>query len=197
MVKVGLTGGIGSGKSVVSRILSAMGYDVYDSDRNAGRLMVSCPDVIGKIVGLVGKDAYMPDGSLNKPVIASFIYNDPGNRKALNAIVHPAVFNDFGDWCAGIDRDIVFVESAILFESGLDRFVDRSVMVYAPLEDRVKRVMARDGIDRSQVLGRIGSQMPDGEKLKKCDFVINNGENERLVPQIFSLISTLGAVSNT
>lgn len=191
MVKVGITGGIGSGKSVVSHIVSAMGYPVYDCDRNASRIMISDITVIEALKNLVGEDAYLADGSLNKPVIASFLYKDKTNREALNAIVHPAVFRDFEEWSASCGKEFVFVESAILFESGLDRHVDRSVMVLSSCETRIERVMARDGIDREQAIKRLNSQMPDEEKAGLCDFIIRNDNGIRIVPQIYSLFDFL------
>lgn len=191
MVKVGITGGIGSGKSVVSHIVSAMGYPVYDCDRNAARIMISDVVVIEALKNLVGEDAYLADGSLNKPVIASFLYKDKNNREALNAIVHPAVFRDFEEWSSGCGKEFVFVESAILFESGLDRHVDRSVMVLSSCETRIERVMARDGIDREQAIKRLNSQMPDEEKAGLCDFIIRNDNGIRIVPQIYSLFDFL------
>lgn len=191
MVKVGITGGIGSGKSVVSHIVSAMGYPVYDCDRNAARIMISDVVVIEALKNLVGEDAYLADGSLNKPVIASFLYKDKNNREALNAIVHPAVFRDFEEWSSGCGKEFVFVESAILFESRLDRHVDRSVMVLSSCETRIERVMARDGIDREQAIKRLNSQMPDEEKAGLCDFIIRNDNGIRIVPQIYSLFDFL------
>lgn len=191
MVKVGLTGGIGSGKSVVSRILSAMRYPVYDSDRNAARVMVSSPDVICGLKELIGENAYLPDGTLNKPVIAAFLYRDSSCREAVNRIVHPAVFRDFTEWCSRLDNEIVFVESAILFESGLDKFVDRTIMVYAPLEVRLKRVMQRDNIDENQALNRINSQMSDEDKLALCDYCIHNGPDDRIINQVYSLLNRI------
>lgn len=191
MVKVGITGGIGSGKSVVSRIVSAMGYPVYDCDRNAANIMLTDNAVIAKLKELVGDDAYLPDGNLNKPVIASFLYRDKSNREALNAIVHPAVFEDFKRWCSETDGKLVFVESAILFESGLDKYVDFSVMVSASRETRIERIMNRDGITKEQAESRIASQMPDEEKAGLCDFVIYNGRNSRIVPQIYSLFKRI------
>lgn len=191
MVKVGITGGIGSGKSVVSHIVSAMGYPVYDCDRNAARIMISDVTVIEALKNLVGEDAYLADGSLNKPVIASFLYKDKNNREALNAIVHPAVFRNFEEWSANCRKEFVFVESAILFESGLDKYVDRSVMVLASCETRIERVMARDGIDREQAIKRLNSQMPDEEKAKLCDFIVRNDNGMRIVPQIYSLFDFL------
>lgn len=192
MVKVGITGGIGSGKSIVSRIISAMGYPVYDCDRNAANIMLTDNSVIEKLKRLVGDDAYLPDGNLNKPVVASFLYRDKSNREALNAVVHPAVFEDFKRWCSETDGKPVFVESAILFESGLDKYVDFCVMVLASKETRIERVMNRDGITCEQAEKRIESQMPDEEKTGLCNFVISNDRNSRIVPQIYSLFEWLG-----
>lgn len=191
MIKIGITGGIGSGKSVVSRIIASLGFGVYDSDRNANRLMTDSEDVRKSIVDAVGKDAYMSDGTLNKQAVASFLYAGEENRKIINSIVHPAVFSDFESWCAQQNSEMVFVESAILFESGFDAMVDKTVMVYAPEDVRLKRVMSRDRITVEQTQKRISSQMPDEEKSVKCDFVIHNGFNERLVPQIFSLLKSI------
>lgn len=192
MMRIGLTGGIGSGKSVVSEILLAMGYKVYNSDIRASRLMVESPDVIKALTGLIGRNAYTQDGMIDKQVIGGFIFASEANRLAVNSIVHPAVFSDFERWCAvNSSERIVFAESAILFEAGMNTHVDRTLLVYAPVDVRISRVIRRDSLSRQQVESRISSQMPEEEKMKLVDYIINNSDNDRLLPQITHLLKII------
>lgn len=192
MLRVGLTGGIGSGKSVVSQVFQALGYKVYDSDRRAATLMTENLDVIDALKSLIGVDAYLDDGRLNKQVVGSFIFGSDANRLAVNSIVHPAVFNDFSMWCESHNSDcLLFAESAILFESGMDAHVDRTVLVYAPATIRISRVMSRDSLTKEQVESRISSQIAEEDKMKLVDFIINNSSTDKLLPQIFQVLDSL------
>ena len=175
MTRVGITGGIGSGKSVVARILRVMGYPVYDCDKSAARLMRSDRQVISRLTSLLGDDTYLPDGS-----------------DAVNAIVHPAVIADFLGWCGSRSgEDLLFVESAILIESGLLASVDTSIMVTAAPDVRLARIIARDRIDRQQALARMGSQMDDAAKAALCDHIVSNNPGDRLVPQLLGILKSI------
>ena len=183
-LRIGLTGGIGSGKSYVSRRLESLGIAVYDCDAAAKRLMHESETLRTQLTSLIGPDTYI-DGRLNKPAVAAFIMQDEQHLRAVNAIVHPAVFRDF------TDSPCRWVESAILFESGLRNYVDRVVCVTAPLETRVDRVMRRDGISREKTLEWMDRQMPQEEVCRMSDYeIINDGQHD-LDEQINSVLAQL------
>ena len=175
MTKIGITGGIGSGKSYVCEKFRQQGYPVYDCDKEAKRLMVTDRIIISEIKKLVGEEAYLPNGTLNVPLLAQFLFQSPQNHARLNLIVHPAVKEDFLKWADQQTSEKVFLESAILIESGFRDVVDLVGFVSAPLETRIQRIMRRDNTTREHALQWISKQMPDEEKRKYADFVIENG----------------------
>lgn len=186
-MRTGITGGIGSGKSYVCRLLKERGISVYDCDSEAKRLMVSSPNLRRQLTKLIGPEAYIKkkvvgtrktEYLLNKPVIARFLMSSSENSKALEAIVHPAVIDDY------LSSGIEWVESAILFESGLDRYVDRIVVVTAPEAVRIARIMERDGITREKALEWIDHQLPQDYLVSHADLVIVNDEQTPLLPQL-------------
>ncbi len=187
---IGLTGGIGSGKSTVARILSLLGYPVYIADTEASRLMNTHPQIRKDLIAHFGEFAYRQD-SLNKEAIARIVFNNPQALAALNAIVHPRVMEHFENWSRQQDRPLLFFESAILFEAGLNRYFDLIVCVTAPEEVRLQRVMKRDHSKREQILQRIRNQMEDAQKCKQADFVIYNDEHHPLIEQILHLTEEL------
>ena len=169
-MKIGITGGIGSGKSYVCQRLIARGYEVYDCDSAAKRLMRTSPEIQQQLTALIGPDTYV-DGQLNKAAVAKFLLVSEEHAHAVDAIVHPAVFNDFE--ASGMK----WMESAILFESGAYRLVDKTIAVTAPEEVRIQRVMQRDGISREKVLEWMARQLPQEEVRCKADFeIVNDGE---------------------
>jgi len=189
-MRTGITGGIGSGKSYVCRLLKEQGISVYDCDSHAKRLMVESAKLRQRLTKLIGPETYVRSKvpgsrkvvySLNKAVIARFLMSSPENAHALEDIVHPAVIDDFLN--SGID----WVESAILFESGLNIFVDRVVVVAAPEEVRIARVMERDGITREKALEWINHQLPQDYLISHADHVIVNDGQTPLLPQIEKL----------
>lgn len=191
MIKLGITGGIGSGKSTVSEIFSLCGIPVYIADVESKRITSSSPIVRERLVNMFG-DNLFANGVLNKPLLASYIFNDPANLKKVNAIIHPEVKNDFYEWMNKYYKyDIVAQEAAILYESGFDKLMDKVVMVYTPLEMRVERTMKRDNISREKVLERIRNQMPDEEKAELSDYVIVNDGTESLIKQVLTIIEQL------
>lgn len=190
-IKIGITGGIGSGKSVVSWLLEMMGVPVYISDVEAKRLMHTDEVVRRELIALVGEDVYQ-GGQLNRPLLASYMFGHPQRMEKINRIVHPQVKADFRRWVAEHSHvDWVAMESAILIEAGFREEVDFLVTVYAPLEVRVERAVKRDSSTRELVLKRIQSQMSDEEKKQKADFVIVNDNETSLIPQVLELISFL------
>ena len=193
MVKIGITGGIGSGKSYVSRLLTEhYGIPVYNTDSEAKRLMLSDEGIRRRLTALLGKEVYKSDGTLNKPLLANYLFADSCHAGQINAIVHPQVKADFlkwADWQTGCE--IVALESAILFESGFDNIVDKVVMVYAPVELRIRRVMLRDGTTEEKIRQRIVAQMDDKAKQDRSDFIIFNDGSRPLNLQLDDLQETL------
>lgn len=190
-IRIGLTGGIGSGKSVVSRLLEVMGIPVYISDIEARRLMVSDEGIRRKLTLLLGEEVYI-GGNLNKPLLASYLFGSAEHAAQVNAIVHPRVKDDFRLWCsARSERPWVGMESAILLEAGFREEVDKVVMVYAPLDVRIQRIVSRDASSRELIEQRIRHQMDDEEKRKMADYVIVNDGNSPLISQVLTLISSL------
>ena len=189
-IKIGITGGIGSGKSVVAKLLAWMGIPVYQTDAEAKRLMLSDADIRRELTALVGSNAYNEKG-LNKALLASYVFGNPEHTRQVNAIVHPKVRHDFRKWAGNSGRMMVAMESAILLEAGFRNEVDKVVMVYAPQEVRIERAIRRDSATREQIEKRIRSQMSDENKREAADFVIVNDGETPLIPQVLSLISSL------
>lgn len=169
-MKIGITGGIGSGKSYVCRRLETRGISVYDCDSAAKRLILTSPEIRKGLTALIGPEVYLSDGKLNKKAVTQFLLSSEDNAKAIDAIVHPAVFRDFEQ------SGLQWMESAILFESGAYKLVDRSVVVSCPDEIRIERVMQRDGISREKVLEWMNRQLSQEEVRRRADFeIINDG----------------------
>ena len=190
MLRIGITGGIGSGKSYVCHRLEALGYPVYDCDAEAKRLMVEDDKLVQRIKRLIGDDAYK-DCTLNKPVIAHFLFQSERNAKRLNALVHPVVRKDFVKWAQQQNTKLVFVESAILFQAKMETVCDRIWCVTAPLSVRLSRVMQRDGCDEQAVLSRIRQQMDDEDVLHRSHANIVNDGTQDIDAQIKPLIQSL------
>lgn len=179
MLKVGLTGGIGSGKSTIAEIFSHLGISIYLSDDKAKALMVSDDELKSKIIELFGHESYK-NGALNRAYIASKVFSDKAELDKLNAVVHPALKKDFDLWANKQKSPYIIKEAAILFESGANEGLDKVVLVEAPKELRVKRVMHRDGVSRESVLARMDKQWSDDRKRELSDYIIIN-DGERLV----------------
>ncbi len=187
MLKVGLTGGIGSGKTTICNVFRELGVSVYDADSEARRLMESDAGIINLITGLLGPDAY-EKGRLNRGFVGEVVFSDKEKLGALNAIVHPAVRLDFDKWALGKSSEpYVIKEAAILFESGGASGMDYTVFVKADINTRINRVVDRDQISADQVQARIDSQMDDKKKEELSDFIINNEINSMILPQIVDL----------
>lgn len=194
MIKLGITGGIGSGKSFVSRCLKeGFSVQVYDTDREAKRLMLEHEGIRADLIALLGEEVYTAAG-LNKPLLAAYIFSSPENAQKVNAIVHPRVKEDFRNWAFRQEQagcQLVGVESAILFESGFDREVDKTLTISAPLELRITRVMERDRVGREQVLERITAQISDEERNRLSDFSVENAETSDIHAQLVRILSAL------
>lgn len=190
-IRIGITGGIGSGKSVVSHLLEIMGVPVYISDAESKRLTVNDAFIRRELTALLGEGIYDGD-ELNKPMLASYIFGNPEHIRTVNGIIHPRVRDDFRQWVVRHAAcPIVGMESAILIEAGFAGEVDAVVMVYAPEEVRIARAMLRDAASRELVERRVRSQMSDEEKCKQADFVIVNDGETPLIPQVLDLMTSL------
>lgn len=194
MMKVGITGGIGSGKSIVCRIFTLLGIPVYDSDSRAKELMNRDPKLIAGIKGLFGEDAYR-DGQLDRKYVASRVFEHPRQLEALNALVHPAVKKDFRQWAERQKAPYVIEENAILFEGGFYRDMDKTVAVSAPEALRIRRTRLRDGVTEEAVRMRIANQMSEQERLARVDYILYSDEEQLLIPQVLRLHETLTHLS--
>lgn len=196
MIKLGITGGIGSGKSTVSQIFSLSGVPVYIADIESKRLVATSPTIRKKLINLFGEELYS-GGVLNKPLLASHIFNDKKKLEIVNAIIHPEVERDFIEWVKKHAQcNIVAHEAAILFESGFNRMMDKVLMVYTPLDIRIERTMLRDNLPKEKVMERIQNQMSDEEKAKLSDFVIVNDNTKSLIEQVTNIIQELKTSEN-
>lgn len=192
MIKIGITGGIGSGKTVVSQLLNIMEIPVYISDIEAKRLTVSDPYIRDQLISLLGKEVYLDTNELNKPLLANYLFSNPNHAQIINGIIHPRVKEDFRDWTISLSSSpIVAMESAILIEAGFANEVDKIVMVYAPYDVRVKRTVKRDSASKEAVIQRIKAQMDDEEKKKTANYIIVNDGITPLIPQVIKLVESL------
>lgn len=191
MIKIAVTGGIGSGKSYISHLLEDMHIPVYNADNEAKRLTVSDAGIRGELIALLGEEVYK-DGLLNKPLLASYLFSDPVHVLQINSIIHPRVRKDFTVWVERQEKcEIVGMESAILYEAGFQDTVDAVIMVYAPVELRIQRAMYRDGASEEQVRARIAAQMDDEEKRRRADFTVVNDGVQLLIPQLNRIVEQL------
>ena len=184
--RVGVTGGIGSGKSTVCKAFEVLGIPVFYSDDEARIIMDTNMDLRIELNRIFGTDLY-PEGKLDRPALASIIFNDEAALEQVNRLVHPLVLDAFDRWPAEKESKYVILESAILFESRTDWATDKIVAVVAPLEERIMRVMERNNISRDEVLDRIKNQISEGEMLRKADFLIRNADNDMVLPQVISI----------
>lgn len=186
MLKIGLTGGIGSGKTTVAKFFEIINVNVYYADDRAKYLMENETKVIQQIKENFGK-IYISK-KLDRKKLAHIIFKNPEKIKIINSIVHPAVKEDFEKWCEQFKhKKYVVQEAAILFESGFDRFMDLTIAVSADKETRIQRVVNRDGISRQMVIDRMKNQLPDDERNKLANFVIKNDEKHLIIPQILDI----------
>lgn len=192
MIVLGLTGGIGSGKTTVANIFKEFGIPVYNSDERAKWIMNNDPDLKNKLIELFGREAYL-NGKLNRKFIASKVFKSPELLKKLNDLVHPRVGSDFERWKNNQISDILLKEAAILIESGAYKQVDKLIVVSAPKDIRVKRVIERDQSSEEEVYNRIDNQISEEERLKVADFIIKNDGEHLLIPQVKEIINKLKA----
>lgn len=188
---IGLTGGIGSGKSTVARVLNALGHPVFSAD-HAGHRAYAHPEVKAGVVQLFGHEAYTPDGNVNRKMLAERVFNNPALLQQLNALIHPKVKQQFEAWVkAQGNQVLVFREAAILFEIGSNADCEAVVTVSAPEGVRIQRVMARDGSDEAQVRARMAKQFSDEQRRQMAEYEIVNDGLQPVVPQVTALVKTL------
>jgi dephospho-CoA kinase len=186
MLKVGITGGIGSGKTTVCQVFKTLGIPVLYADETARYLMEHDELLIKNIKELLGDQVYV-NSALNREQIASAVFNRPDLLQQLNSIVHPAVVQYSNNWMQQQTSPYVLKEAAIFFESGTDKEMDIMIGVYAPMKVRILRAMQRDNVTQEKILSRIAQQMDEDEKMKLCDYVITNDGETAILPQILSI----------
>ena len=195
-VKLAITGSIGSGKSVVSRMMNVLGVPVYDCDVNAKRLMTDDEFIVSELKRMFGDECYEDDGTLNRQYIASRIFTDKENIKRVNSLVHPVVKRDFEEWAARQESSVVAVETAILYESGMIEAVDKVLVVWADRETAISRTIQRSGMNRIQVENRMNNQMSVDDLLLMSDYSLYNDGDEPLLPRVMSVVEELKNISN-
>lgn len=191
MITIGITGNIGSGKSFISQLLRNMGYTVFDADK-AGHRVLDRLDVIKEISTRYGDKVIDSDGNLIRKEIGKIVFSDKSELAWLNQLTHPKILEEFEKWGKNQGEKAVFMEAAILFESGFDKHIDHSILVDAPLELRINRIVQRDNVSKEDVLARIANQSDSAILRKKADFIIENDEKQLLLPQIQKIIEQLG-----
>lgn len=199
-MKIGITGGIGSGKSYICNILKNMGYPVYNCDNEAKRLMIENETIISSLRSLITQeDPYFEteeEGKgirykLNKEIVGNYLFADAENAQKVNAIVHPVVKEDFLQWAQNQQTPHVMMECAILFESGFDAVVDKSVLIYADEEKRLRRAMKRDNAAEEQIRIRMSQQISNEEAVKRADYILNHNDYDTTDDEIERLVNWL------
>lgn len=191
-VMIGLTGGIGSGKSVVAKVFATLGIPVFNADDEAKRIMQSSTEIKTKLIEQFGTDIYNAHG-LDKEKLASIVFNDSFQLQLLNAIVHPVTIQAAKDWAAKQTSPYVIKEAALIFESGAADGLFKVIGVTAPLSIRIHRVMQRDGITKEQVDARMRNQISDTIKMRLCDYVIENNNQQMVIPQVLEIDKAIRA----
>lgn len=193
--RLGITGGIGSGKSTVCKVFDVLGITVFYSDEEARKIMDSNPLVHKGLMEILGFDIFI-DGSLDRPRLADIIFNDDKKLQEVNKLVHPLVLEEFEIWSEKQYSEYVILESAILFESDAANIVDKTLAVIAPMEERISRVMERNNIKREEVLDRVKNQVSENEMIRRSDFLIDNADSNMLIPQVISIHNEIRNILN-
>ncbi len=195
MLKIGITGGIGSGKTTVSKLFELLGIPVYYADDRAKWLMQNDAALSKKLRKEFGEDTFI-NGSLQNKILAAKVFNNSIALKKLNSLVHPAVFDDFKKWVTE-QKNVPFIlkEAALIFEAGSDEHLDKVITVYAPEHLRVQRIVERDKTTEEAIRARMQQQLPDEEKVKRSQFVIYNDEKQLVIPQVLKIYSELKSLN--
>jgi dephospho-CoA kinase len=195
-MKLGITGGIGSGKTSVCRVFNILGIPVFSADSTANKIMDTDEGVILGINSIAGKNLYLK-GSLDRKELASIIFGNRSLLEKVNSLVHPVVFDHFSKWEEEQTTPYIIMEAAILFESGASRIVDKTATVVAPEEERIRRVVERNGLSREQVIERMANQLDDESRIKMSDYVIQNSENDMIIPAILKIHDDMLLLTNS
>jgi len=195
-LKLGVTGGIGSGKTTVCKVFSVLGIPVFSADDEAKRIQESDRDLQLKINSFAGRDLF-PDGKLDRAGLARLIFSDKELLEKVNSVVHPAVFRSFREWAVNQNSPYSIMEAAILFESGAFKMMDRIVTVVTPMEERIERLVRSKRLSREQIIERIKNQIDDESRIARSDFVIFNSENEMIIPAILGIHDEMIKLHNT
>jgi len=186
MIRVGITGGIGSGKSTVAKVFEVLGIPVYYADDAAKSIMNEDEELQQKIKIQFGEQVYK-NGQLNRKALADIVFNDPAKLQLLNALVHPATLKDAELWMEKQTTPYAIKEAALIFESGAQEQLDYVIGVHAPAPLRIQRTIHRDGISRDEVMARMNKQIDETIKMRLCNFVVTNDEQQLLIPQVMAL----------
>ena len=196
MLKIGLTGNIGSGKSIVSIIFETLQVPVYHSDDRAKFILDKSESVSG-LQKLFGKEIFDPSGKIDRKKIAGIVFNDKEKLTLLNSIIHPAVLRDFEGWAINQQSaPYIIMESAILFETGFSKLFDKIIIVTAPEKIRIERVMKRDQVSEEEIKNRIKNQLSEEDKIKDADYVVINDDEHLVIPQVLKIHEALSLPSN-
>lgn len=187
---IGLTGSIGSGKTTVARLFETMGCVIYNSDDKAKEIYFNAT-VKKKVITLLGEEAYLNSTTINKTYISEKVFSDNVLLQHLNAIIHPAVKNDFNTFIVQFPNQLIIKESAILFETGIYKDLDATILITAPLNEKIERVMNRNGISKAEVEKRMQSQWTDEKKIPLASYIISNAANEALIPQAIHILQQI------
>lgn len=188
MLKIGITGGIGSGKTTVCKVFELLGVPVFYADDVAKSIMYTDPILKRGVLDAFGENSYTQSGDLNRSYISSIVFNDKHELEKLNSLVHPAVFRAFDTWVLSqSEASYVIKEAALLYESDAYKMCDQSILVISPIETRISRVKARDGISAEDIQLRMNRQFSDEEKMRFADHILMNDEKQLLIPQIIQL----------
>jgi dephospho-CoA kinase len=191
MIKLGVTGGIGSGKSVVCDLLRMQGIPVYNADREAKNLNDISPVIREKLINSFGPDLYL-ENRLDRNKLANLIFNNEENLRTANAIIHPELAKHFEEWAdQRKHHPVVAIEAAVLFEAGFQSILDKTIIVLAPLETRIERVIKRDHLTGEQITARANSQMSDEKKIELADFIILNDGQHSLLKQVARILKDI------
>ncbi len=187
MIKVGITGGIGSGKTTVCKVFRVLGIPVFEADTTAKQLMNTDAELRKNLIGLFGTAVYQPDQTIDRKYLAGIVFTNPSLLAQLNELVHPVVRKAFEEWCLIQHSPYVLHEAAILFESGFYSMMDKTITVVTSEKQRIERVVKRDRLTVELVKQRMRNQWSDDEKIKLADFVIGNNDRELIIPQIVEI----------
>lgn len=194
MLKVGITGGIGSGKTQVCQVFETLGIPVFNADTAAKKIMETDNELVKQITKLLGAEAYI-NGIINRSWLSSILFQDEKKRTALNAIVHPAVIAFGQEWMNSQQAAYVLKEAALFFETGSNKEMDYMIGISAPVDLRLKRAMKRDHLDEITIKQKMAAQMDEKEKMMRCQFIILNDDETAIIPQVLSIHQQLLALA--